>query len=46
MTEWLLNIMVILAIIMLLISVVTQITGPYLAWKRRKEQKVEGKSDD
>ena len=46
MTEWLLNIMAILAITMLLISAVTQIIGLYLMWKRRKEQKMEGKSDD
>ena len=46
MTEWLLNIVVVLAIIMLLVSVVTQITELYLTWKRRKEQKMEGKSND
>lgn len=46
MTEWLLNTMAVLAITMLLISVVTQITGLYLTWKRRKDQKMEGKSDD
>ena len=46
MIEWLLNIMVVLAIIMLLISVVTQITELHLTWKRRKEQKMEGKSND